>query len=167
MDLLPDRDETFQDFIPPQFSIPSNSIGEEQLRKAGLDPKLLQQAADPASALRADAHSSKQANLLLRGVGLVDPATTSGLHQKVSDNPPFSAQWPHKKVCLPKTGHWADYDDLSVEQFVQGYMEILLPTIPTGPATEVARDHILYLQTLMCDTASNPWHLVRRTINRS
>ena len=39
------------------------------------------------------------------------------------------AQWPHKKVWLAKTGHWAEYDNLTVEQFVQGYIEIVLPTI--------------------------------------
>ena len=156
-DLLPDSDETFQDFITPQFAFPCNSIGEEQLRKAGLDPKLLQQAADPASALRTDAHSSKQANLILRGVGLAVLATTGALPQKVSDNPPLTAQWPHKKVWLAKTGHWADYEDLSVEHFVPGYLEIILPT------TAVARDHLLYLQTMMRDTASSSWHLVRST----
>ena len=32
-DLLPDGEETFQDFILPQFAVPSNSIGEEQLRR--------------------------------------------------------------------------------------------------------------------------------------
>ena len=101
--------------------------------------------------------------LILRGVGLADPATTGGLHQKVSDNPPLTAQWPHKKVWLATNGHWAYYDDLSVEQFVQGYLEIILPTIPIEPATAVARDHLLYLQTMMRDTASSPWHLVRST----
>ena len=86
-DILPDGDETFTDFVPPQFAIPTHSIGEEQLRRAGLDPQLLQQMADPAAALRADAHSSQQANLILRGVGLADSATTGGLTQKPSDNP--------------------------------------------------------------------------------
>ena len=143
--------------------MPSNSAGEEQLRRAGLDPHLLQQMADPASALRADAHSSKQANLILRGVGLADPATTGGLTQKATDIPPLTAQWPHKKVWLAKTGHWAEYDDLSVEQFVEGYLEIVLPTIPIGPSTAVARDHISYLQHMMRDTSSAPWHLVRST----
>ena len=88
-------------FAPPQFAVPSNSIGQEQLLKAGLDPKLLQQATDPAAALRAYVQSSKKANLLLRGVELADPATPGGLHQ----NPPLTAQWHHKKVWLPKTGH--------------------------------------------------------------
>ena len=162
-DLLPDGEELFSDFCPPQFAVPSNSAREEQLRRAGLDPHLLQQMADPASALRADAHSSKQAKFILRGVGLADPATTSGLTQKATDNPPLTAQWPHKKVWLAKTGHWAEYDDLSVEQFVQGYLEIVLPTIPIGPATAVARDHIGYLQRMMRDTSSAPWHLVRST----
>ena len=77
--------------------------------------------ADPAAALRADAHSSQQANLILRGVGVADPATTGGL-----------TQWPHKKVWLAKTGHWAEYDDLTIKQFVQGYIEIVFPTIPQG-----------------------------------
>ena len=72
-DLLPDGEEPFSDFCPPQFAVPANSAGEEQLRRAGLDPHLLQQMADPASALRADAHSSKQANLILRGVGAGRP----------------------------------------------------------------------------------------------
>ena len=109
--LLPDGDETFLDFIPPQFAMPSASIREEQLSRGRLDPQLLQQFADPASAFRADAHSLKQANLILRGVGLANPATTGGLNQKASDNPPpppLSAKWPHKKVWLAKTGHWAD-----------------------------------------------------------
>ena len=110
-DLLPDGDETFTDFCPPQFAVPTHSIGEEWLRRAGLDPQLLQQVADPASALRADAQSSKQANLILRGVGLADPSTTGALNQKASDNPPLTAQWPHKKVWLAKTGHWVEYDD--------------------------------------------------------
>ena len=161
-DLLPDGDETFT-VCPPQFAVPTQSIGEEQLRIAGLDPQLLQQVADPASALRADAHSSKQANLILRGVGLADPSTTGGLNQKVSDNPPLTAQWLHKKVWLAKTGHWAEYDDLTVDQFVQGYLEIMLPTIPVAPSTKIARDHIGYLQTMMRDTSSSPWHLVRST----
>ena len=113
--LLPDGEELFSDFCPPQFAVPSNSAGEEQLRRAGLDPHLLQQMTDPASALRAHAHSSKQANLILRGVGLADPATTGGLTQKATDNPPLTAQWPHKKVWLAKTGHWAEYDHLSIE----------------------------------------------------
>ena len=50
-DLLPDGEETFSDFCQPQFAVPTNSAGEEQLRRAGLDPQLLQQLADPASAL--------------------------------------------------------------------------------------------------------------------
>ena len=50
---LPDGEETFADFCPPQFAVPTQSIGEEQLRRAGLDPQLLQQVAEPASALRA------------------------------------------------------------------------------------------------------------------
>ena len=58
---------------------------------------------------------------------------------------------------------WAEYDDLSVEQLVQGYLEIVLPTIPIGPSTAVARDHIGYLQHMMWDTSSSPWHLVRST----
>ena len=37
--------------LPTQFAVPTNSAGEEQLRRAGLDPQLLQQMADPASAL--------------------------------------------------------------------------------------------------------------------
>ena len=146
-----------------ESNVPTHSIGEEQLRRAGLDPQLLQQMADPAAALRADAHSSQQANLILRGVGLADPATTGGLTQKPSDNPPLTAQWPHKKVWLAKTGHWAEYDDLTVEQFMQGYIEIVLPTIPQGPATKIARDHIGYLRTMMRDTSSSPWHLIRST----
>ena len=36
-DILPDGDETFADFVPPQFAVPTHSIGEEQLRRAGLD----------------------------------------------------------------------------------------------------------------------------------
>ena len=162
-DLLPDGEETFTDFCPPQFAVPTNSAGEEQLKRAGLDPQLQQQMADPASALREDAHSSKQANLILRGVSLADPSTTGGLNQKPSDNPPLTAKWPHKKVWLAKTGHWAEYDGLSVEQFVQGYLEIVLPTIPVGPSTEFARDHIGYLQNMMRDTSSCPWHLARST----
>ena len=47
-----------------------------------------------------NAQSSKQANLLLRGVGLADPATTGGLHQKVFDNPPLAAQWPLRKALI-------------------------------------------------------------------
>ena len=39
-DILPDGDETFTDFVPPQFAVPTHSIGEEQLRRAGLDPQL-------------------------------------------------------------------------------------------------------------------------------
>ena len=162
-DILPDGDEMFANFVPPQFAVPTHSIGEEQLRRAGLDPQLLQQMADPAAALWANAHSSQQANLILRGMGLADLATTGGLTQKPSDNPPLTAQWPHKKVWLAKTGHWAEYDDLTVEQFVHGYIEIVLPTIPQGPATKIARDHIGYLQTMMRDTSSSPWHLVRST----
>ena len=118
---------------------------------------------DPALAWHADAHSSKQANLILRGVGLADPSTTGGLNQKASDNPPLTAQWPHKKVWLVKTGHWVEYDDLTVEQFIQGYIEIVLPTIPVSSSTKVARDHIGYLQGMMCDTSYSPWHLVRST----
>ena len=119
--------------------------------------------ADPASALRADGHSSKQANFILRGVGLADLATTGGLTQKATDNPPLTAQWRHKKVWLAKTGHWAEYADLSVEQFVQGYLEIVLPTIPISPSTPVTRDQIGYLQHMMRDTSPSPWHLVRST----
>ena len=52
---------------------------------------------------------------------------------------------------------------LFIEQFVLGYLEILLPTIPIVPATATARDHILYLQALMRDTSSTPWRLVRST----
>ena len=55
-----------------------------------------------------------------------------GYTRRFSDNPSLTAQWPHKKVWLPKMGHWAEYDDLSVEQFVQGYLEILLPTFQTS-----------------------------------
>ena len=66
-------------------------------------------------------------------------------------------------MWLAKTGHWAEYDDLSVEQFVQGYLDIVQPTIPIGPSTEVTRDHIGYLQNMMRDTFSSPWHLVRST----
>ena len=113
--------------------------------------------ADPAT----DAHSTKQANLILRGVGLAEPSTTGGLNQKPTDNHPLTAHWPHKKVWLTKTGHWAEYDDLSVEQFMQGYLEIVLLTIPIGPSTAVTRDHIGYLQNMMWDTSSSPWHLVR------
>ena len=91
-DLLPDGAETFADFCPPQFTVPTQSIGEEHPRRAGLDPQLLQQVADPTSALRADAHSSQQTNLILRGVGLADPSTTGGLTQKASDNSPLMAQ---------------------------------------------------------------------------
>ena len=57
-DILPDGDESFSDFTPPQFAVPTHSIGEEQLRRAGLDPQLLQQMSDPAAALRADANSA-------------------------------------------------------------------------------------------------------------
>ena len=92
---------------------------------------------------------------------MTDPASTGGLSQKPTDNPPFTAQWPHKKVWLAKTGHWAEYDDLTIEQFVQGYIEIMLPTIPQGPSTQIGRDHICYLQNMMRDTSSAPWHLVR------
>ena len=53
--------------------------------------------------------------------------------------------------------------DLTVEQFVQGYIEIVLPMIPQGPATQIARDHICYLQHMMRDTSSAPWHLFRST----
>ena len=162
-DLLQDGEETFAEFCPPQFTVPTQSIGKEQLRRPGLDTQLLQQVADPASALRADAHSSKQANLILRGVGLADPSTKGGLNQKASDNPPLTAHWPHKKVWLAKTGHWAEYNDLTVEQFVQGYIEIVLPTIPVGPSTMVASYHIGYLQGMMRDTSSSPWHLVSYT----
>ena len=91
------------------------------------------------------------------------PSRNRGLSQKPTDNPPLTAQWPHKKVWLAKTGHWAEYDHLTVEQFVQGYLEIALPTIPQGPATQIARDHICYLQHMMRDTSSAPWHLVRST----
>ena len=162
-DILPDGDESFSEFTPPQFAVPTHSIGEEQLRRAGLDPQLLQQMSDPAAALRADANSAQQAHLILRGAGMTDQAATGGLSQKPTDNPPLTAQWPHKKVWLAKTGHWAEYDDLTVEQFVQGYIEIVLPTIPQGPATQIARDHICYLQQMMRDTSSAPWHLVRST----
>ena len=162
-DILPDGDESFSDFTPPQFAVPTHSIGEEQLRRAGLDPQLLQQMSDPAAALRADANSAQQAHLILRGAGMTDQAATGGLSQKPTDNPPLTAQWPHKKVWLAKTGHWAEYDDLTVEQFVQGYIQIVLPTIPQGPATQIARDHICYLQQMMRDTSSAPWHLVRST----
>ena len=162
-DILPDGDESFSDFTPPQFAVPTHSIGEEQLRRAGLDPQLLQQMSDPAAALRADANSAQQAHLILRGAGMTDQAATGGCSQKPTDNPPLTAQWPHKKVWLAKTGHWAEYDHLTVEQFVQGYIEIMLPTIPQGPATQIARDHICYLQQMMRDTSSAPWHLVRST----
>ena len=116
-----------------------------------------------AAALRADANSAQQAHLILRGAGMTDQAATGGCSQKPTDNPPLTAQWPHKKVWLAKTGHWAEYDHLTVEQFVQGYIEIVLPTIPQGPATQIARDHIRYLQQMMRDTSSAPWHLVRST----
>ena len=162
-DILPDGDEMFSDFTPPQFAVPTHSIGEEQLRRAGLDPQLLQQMSDPAAALRADANSAQQAHLILRGAGMTDQASTSGLSQKPTDNPPLTAQWPHKKVWLAKTGHWAEYDDLTFKQFVQGYIEIVLPTIPQGPATQIARDHICYLQHMMRDTSLAPWHLVCST----
>ena len=66
------------------------------------------------------------AHLILRGAGMTDQAATGGCSQKPTDNPPLTAQWPHKKVWLAKTGHWAEYDHLTVEQFVQGYMEIVL-----------------------------------------
>ena len=125
-----------------------------------MDPQLLQQMSDPAAALRADAHSAQQAHLILRGAGMTDPASTGGLSQKPTDNPPLTAQWPHKKVWLAKTGHWAEYDYLTVEQFVH---RDLLPTIPQGPATQIARDYICYLQNMMRDTSSAPWHLVRST----
>ena len=47
--------------------------------------------------------TSKQANLLLRGVGLADPSTTGGLHQKVSDNPPpFLANGPTRRYGCPR-----------------------------------------------------------------
>ena len=105
-DILPDGDESFSDFTPPQFAVPTHSIGEEQLRRAGLDPQLLQQMSDPATALRADANSAQQAHLILRGAGMTDQAATGGCSQKPSDNPPLTAQWPHKKVWLAKTGHW-------------------------------------------------------------
>ena len=73
---------------------------------------------------------------------MTDQAATGGLSQKPTDNPPLTAQWPHKKVWLAKTGHWAEYDDLTVEQFVQGYIEIVLPT--TGPChTDRQRSHLL------------------------
>ena len=67
------------DFVPPQFAVPTHCIGEEQLRRAGLDPQLLQQISDPAAALRADAHSAQQAHLILRGARMTDPASTGGL----------------------------------------------------------------------------------------
>ena len=137
-EILPDGDESFSDFTPPQFAVPTHSIGEEQLRRAGLDPQLLQQMSDPAAALRADANSAQQAHLIVRGAGMTDQAATGGCSQKPTDNPPLTAQWPHKKVWLAKTGHWAEYDHLTVEQFVQGYIEIVLPTIPQGPATQIA-----------------------------
>ena len=76
-DLLPDGDETFTDFCPPQFAVPAQSIGPQQ--------------------------------------------------------------------------------------FVQGYLEIVLPPIPVGPSTKVARAHIGYLQIMMRDTSSSPWHLVCST----
>ena len=102
----------------------------------------------------------------LSTAGPLDPPrgrNAHGLSQKPTDNPPLTAQWPHKKVWLAKTGHWGEYDDLTVEQFVQGYIEIVLPTIPHGPATQIARAHICYLQHTMRDTSSAPWHLVRST----
>ena len=37
-DLLPDGEELFADFCPPQFAVPANSAGEEQLRRAGWTP---------------------------------------------------------------------------------------------------------------------------------
>ena len=66
-DILLDGDKTFSDFTPPPFAVPTHSIGEEQLRRAGLDPQLLQQMSDPAAALRADAHSALQAHLIPEG----------------------------------------------------------------------------------------------------
>ena len=162
-DILPDGDKLFSDFTPPQFAVPTHSRGEGQLRRAGLDPQCLQQMSNPAAALRADTNSAQQAHLILRGAGMTDQAATEGLSRKPTDNPPLTAQWPHKKVWLAKTGHWAEYDHLTVEQFVQGYLEIVLPMIPQGPATQIARDHICYLQQMMRDTSSAPWHLVRST----
>ena len=38
-DLLPDGDEMFQDFIPPQFAVPSTSIGKECWNISILDIK--------------------------------------------------------------------------------------------------------------------------------
>ena len=54
-DILPDGDESFSDFTPP-------------------NPQLLQQMSDPAAALRADANSAQQAHLILRGAGMTDQA---------------------------------------------------------------------------------------------
>ena len=110
----------------------------------------------PSESLRATASQPTP------GPSQEDPSL-SRYRQLLADNPPLTAQWPHKKVWLAKTRHWAEYDHLTVEQFVQGYIEIVLPTIPQGPATQIARDHIRYLQQMMRDTSSAPWHLIRST----
>ena len=65
---------------------------------------------------------------------MTDQAATGGYLRSLLTTLPSSRSGVHKKVWLAKTGHWAEYDHLTVEQFVQGYLEIALPTIPQGPA---------------------------------
>ena len=152
-DILPDGDELFSDFTSP----PPTVRRSDTLHRR----RTAQESQIGPAAFAADVRPSRSLEGRCQLSTAGPPHPPRGRNDGPSrNNPPLTAQWPHKKVWLAKTGHWAECDDLTVEQFVQGYIEIVLPTIPQGPATQIARDHICYLQQMMRDTtlAPRPFH---------
>ena len=127
----------------------------------------LQNAADPIAKLREDGATAAQAQAILgaSGISLSDIEginINSGFYRTLNDTKLFDVPWPSDTVYR-SNGKKASYDTMSIPDFVVGYFNIVIASLPVNNDTGVAADHVEYLADVMSDIDGGDWELVRNS----
>ena len=151
--------------VPPPQSVTlnrDNPFPDGQPTIPDVTPRQLQQATDPAKALRANITSADVADRILKVVGILEESDAE--RGSKSGNGKRSkkklAKWPSDYVYRLDDEEPA-YDTLSAPEFVSGYLSITLETLPNITDNDIARGHMFYLRGLMEDCPELGWEAVR------
>ena len=122
---------------------------------------VLQNSADPIARLREDGATAAQAQLILNAAGVSLPELEgtnmrSGFYRNVNDMKLFEVPWPNDCIYLGN-GKKATYDTLSIPEFVVGYCNIVIASLPIMTETKIAIDHVGYLSDVMADIEGGEW----------
>ena len=128
---------------------------------------IFQNAADPIAKLREDGATAAepQAILVASGVSLSDIEginINSDFYRTLNDTKLFDVPWPSDTVYR-SNGKKALYDTMSIPEFVVGYCNIVIASLPVNNDTEVAADHVRYLADVTLDVDGGDWELVRNS----